>query len=402
MPIIVLITLSFLGTACILVWLGVFFHWARPWDFKPVGEAEPAPPDPENWPDVRILVPARNESDVLPDTLPALLKQEYPGTFKVVLVDDRSDDGTAETARRIASECGAEDRLTVLTGESLPDGWVGKVWAMEQAARHESESEVPKYFLLTDADIRHAPGSLRRLVSESEAADLALNSRMARLRCESISERLLIPAFVFFFNLLYPMRAVNDPRRREAAAAGGCVLLTTESLRKAGGFACIKGEIIDDVNLARAIKGLGVPIRLSLSDTDVESTRAYETLAAVWKMVRRTAFTELNYSWLRLFGAVVGLTFLFVLPPLWIVTGILLCLTGLSGLFEVSYFWSAMVLGKGLLAWVLMSFVYRSGTTFFRLSPAWSWTLPIAGVLYGAMTVDSAFRHPRGGRAGWR
>ena len=190
-----------------------------------------------------MLVPARNEADVLPSTLPALLAQDYPGAWRLVVVDDRSSDGTAEIART----CGARH----VPGTDLPEGWVGKVWALEQAARHAGE---PDYYLLTDADIRHAPRSLRRLVAESEAAGLALNSRMARLRCQAPAERLLIPPFVLFFNLLYPMRRVNDPRSRVAAAAGGCVLLRRDALERAGGFAAIRDRVIDDVSLARAVK----------------------------------------------------------------------------------------------------------------------------------------------------
>src|SRR5439155_4605164 len=260
---------------------------------------------PQAWPPVCVLVPARNESESLPQTLPALLRQDYPGDLAVVLIDDRSQDGTADIARKVAEESGAADRLTVISGADLPEGWVGKVWALEQGAAHCGLRVVnerlsrfptswplapgpwppapgPQYILLTDADIRHAPGSLRRLVAESEKDRLALNSRMARLRCVSRPERLLIPAFVFFFNLLYPMRRVNDQRSAVAAAAGGCMLLAASARERAGGFACIKNKIIDDVSLARQIKRLNVPIHLALSRHEVESLRTYDSLATVW------------------------------------------------------------------------------------------------------------------------
>ena len=209
-----------LGLVSMLIWLGIWLHPARPWDFQPVGDEDPILPPPEEWPSVCILVPARNERDSLPHTLPALLQQDYPGPFMVVVVDDRSQDGTAEIARALAHDAGAVDRLHVVNGKDLPPEWVGKVWALEQGATFALATQSPKYLLLTDADIRHAPSSLRRLVSESDNRQLALNSRMARLRCVSQAERLLVPPFVFFFNLLYPMRQVNDRYSRVAAAAG--------------------------------------------------------------------------------------------------------------------------------------------------------------------------------------
>lgn len=400
-----------IGVLSLVIWLGVLLHPARPWDFKPVGDDEPLPPAPSTWPSVCILVPARNERDSLPDTLPALLMQEYPGEFAVVVVDDRSHDGTAEVARAIAKQCGAEHRLTVFAGAPLPPGWVGKVWALEQGASSCGLSETgspalktgkPKYLLLTDADIRHAPNSLRRLVAESEQGQLALNSRMARLRCVSGPERLLIPPFVFFFNLLYPMRQVNDPRNARAGAAGGCVLLQTAALERAGGFSCIKDRIIDDVSLARQIKRENAPIRLSLSRTEVESRRAYNSISTVWVMVRRTAFTELQYSWLRLFGTIVGMALMFVVPPVWTIGGAGMLLLDRSQEFWSGLPLSACAMGSGLGAWAVMAVVYRPAVRFFRLPFWWCWTLPVAGVLYGGMTLDSAVRHATGLRIGWR
>jgi hopene-associated glycosyltransferase HpnB len=400
-----------IGVLSLVIWLGILLHPARPWDFQPVGDDEPLPPAPSTWPSVCILVPARNERDSLPDTLPALLTQEYPGEFAVVVIDDRSQDGTAEVARAIAKRCGAENRLTVIAGAPLPPGWVGKVWALEQGASYCGLSGIgslalktgkPKYLLLTDADIRHAPNSLRRLVAESEHGQLALNSRMARLRCVSGPERLLIPPFVFFFNLLYPMRQVNDPRNAKAGAAGGCVLLQTAALERVGGFSCIKDRIIDDVSLARQIKRENAPIRLTLSRTEVESRRAYDSIHTVWVMVRRTAFTELRYSWAQLFGTVVGMALMFVVPPLWALGG-----AGMFLIDRTQELWNGLplsvgVLASGLGAWAIMARVYRPAVRFFRLPFLWCWTLPIAGVLYEGMTLDSAIRHVTGLRIGWR
>lgn len=400
----ILYLLIFVGSISAIAWLAVYFHPARPWDLRPVGDDAPLPDGPPAWPRVAILVPARNEAESLPATLPALLDQDYPGSFRVLLVDDRSSDGTAETAERLARENGATERLTVLRGQALPEGWTGKVWALEQARRHcEAASEgPPDYFLLTDADIRHAQQSLRRLVAEAEAGGLALNSRMARLRCASTPEKGLIPAFLFFFNLLYPMRRVNDPRDKLAAAAGGCVLLKRERLAEVGGFEPIKSAIIDDVSLARTIKAPGAPIRLTLSRSEVVSLRAYETLGEIWKMVRRTAFTELKYSWLRLAGALLGLGLMFAVPLLWMLAGLGLLVAGLSGSPGLVAILGLFVLVKGLFAYALMTLVYRPAVGFYELPRAWAWTLPVAGLLYAGMTLDSAVRHLLGLGPGWR
>jgi hopene-associated glycosyltransferase HpnB len=370
-----------LGLLSLLGWLSVLLRPGRPWDLRPLAEDEPEPPDPAAWPAVVVVVPARNESLSIPRTLPALAAQNYTGDWRIVVVDDRSTDGTAE-----AVHAHGGSRALVRKGTALPEGWVGKVWAMSQGVEGATEP----YILLTDADILHAPGSLRRLVSESERDGLALNSRMARLRCESSAERLLIPAFVWFFNLLYPMRRVNAPADPVAAAAGGCILLRRDALEKAGGFASIRGEIIDDVNLARRIKGTGGLLRLSLSRSEVRSLREYETLGPIWKMVRRTAFTELRHSWLRVAGALLSMALMFALPPLLTAAGAALAV------LDLRYPGAAL---PGLLAWVLMAALYRPAPRYFGLSGFRAWGLPLVGALYGLMTLDSALR---GGRKDWR
>jgi hopene-associated glycosyltransferase HpnB len=334
-------------------WLGVLLGTARAWDLRPVAEDEPAPPEPPTWPSVAVIVPARNEADVLPSTLPALQAQDYPGEHCVVVVDDRSADAT----RALATVEGAE----------LPAGWVGKVWALEQG---RGAAGSPEYYLATDADIRHAPHSLRRLVAESVDHGLVLNSRVARLHCDSPTERLLIPPFLYFFNLLYPMRRVN----RRHAAAGGCMLVRRDALERAGGFAAIRDRVIDDVGLARALAPQG-RIHLAVSRSDVVSLRRHD-FRGVWRMVRRTAFTQLRHSWAMLALTLVLLGLLFVVPPVLTVVG-----ATLDDLFTLAFAASA---------WTLLTALYLPTVRYFRLSPAWALTLPLAAVLYGGMTLDSA------------
>jgi hopene-associated glycosyltransferase HpnB len=361
----------------------VLLHPARPWDLRPTDEEGPPHPDPPAWPPVAVLVPARNEAGALPRTLPALLAQDHPGEWRVVLVDDRSTDGTAALARRI----GRGGRLEVVDGGPLPDGWAGKVWALEQARRRAAASEPPpELLLLTDADIRHEAGSLRALVAEAEAGRLDLVSRMARLRCASRAERLLIPPFVLFFFLLYPMRWANRPGGRPAAAAGGCVLVRTEALARAGGLEAIRGELIDDLALARAVARAGGTTRLALSAGTVTSLRPYPDLAAVWRMVRRSAFTQLRRSWALLAAVLAALALMFAVPPACVVAGLAGAAAGAAG-------W-ALPLAAGAAAWAVMAAVALPAVRAFDLPRRWALALPLAGVLYALMTVDSAVRGP--------
>lgn len=395
------------GALALLIWVGIALHPARPWDFRPIGEDNILPLEPYQWPSVQVLIPARNEAPILRETLPSLLNQDYPGPFSVSVIDDRSQDQTAIVAAAIAEHAQATDRLRVVSGAALPVGWVGKVWALQQGAvacgfAPGSTEGLPDYLLLTDADIWHAPDSLRHLVTESEAEQLALNSRMARLRCASFAERLLIPPFVFFFILLYPLRWVNDPRKTTAASAGGCVLLSSQACIRIGGFQALRNQIIDDVALGQLVKEVGLPIRLCLSRTAVKSLRVYDTVDSIWYMVRRTAFTELNYSWLRLIGTVVGLAITFGLPPLFFLCG--LVFFGLPSVVdaEVSVRLALLLMLEGGIAWGLMTMVYLPAVRFFDLRSVWGFSLPLAAMLYEAMTIDSAFRHLRKKRVDWR
>ena len=366
--------LGVVGAASLAAWLVIGLRPSRFWDLQPVAETQPEAPSPDLWPPVCVLVPAHDEALELPGTLPSLLAQDYPGEWRVVFVDDRSRDGTAEVARSLAGE-----RVTVVSGGPLPEGWAGKVWALEQGAACAGPAP---YLFLTDADIWHAPNVLRRLVAESESAGLALNSRMARLRNRSAAERLLVPPFLWFFNLLYPMRLVAAGRR--PAAAGGCVLLRASALAAAGGFAAIRGAVIDDVSLALAVHRTGGRLRLAVSAGDTRSLRVYGSLGPLWRMVSWSAFDELRHSWLRLAGTVAGLGVLFAVPPGLVVIGA--AGVGLDAAGR------ALVGGLGAAAWLTQSLLFLRCVRFFGQPVLWALTLPFAGLLYAAMTVDSAVR----------
>ena len=365
------------GGLSLAVWLAALLDPARAWRLEPVAEND-RPEEPERWPSVSIMVPARDEASLLPRTLPALLAQDYPGDWRVVLVDDRSRDATAEVARSLAGA-----RLGLIRGRDLPDGWAGKVWALEQGI---ASAGTPDYLLLTDADIVHAPGSLRALVADAEAGSLDLTSRLARLHCRSLAERLVIPPFVFFFNVLYPMPRVNDPRSRKAAAAGGCMLVRRAALESAGGIRAIRAEIIDDVNLARLLKSSGRRIRLAISRGDVRSIRTH-TFRSGWRMVRRTAFDELGYSYARLAATLAGLLLLFAVPP-----GLV---TLALGGFGLSSGWRVALGLLGASAWAVSAIAYLPAIRLYGLARLWALTLPVSGLLYGGMTLDSAARHVR-------
>jgi hopene-associated glycosyltransferase HpnB len=372
----------------LLVWLGLWWDPLKRWDFQPVGEDAPGQ-DPPDWPSVVVLVPARNEAAVLPQTLPSLFEQDYPGRLGVVVVDDASTDETAQSAQGLAEEAGFE-ALEVVVNEQKPEGWMGKVWAMHTGLQKVAAKGMPDYVLLTDADVWHSPRSLRRLVGQSVALDLGLNSRMARLHCRYPWENLLIPAFVYFFNLLYPMRAINRPESKVAGCAGGCVLLSRKAIEAlGGGLETIRDCVIDDVNLARAVKGSGCSVWLGLSRSDVVSMREYPELSEIWRMVRRSAFAELKYSGPRLAGAVAGLVAFYALPWATIIAGLLLAVLG-CGMLDAGMLaaWFAAI---GTI--IVQEQTYRPATRFFGNKPFFSWSLPVAGVLYGLMTLDSARIH---------
>ena len=362
----------------------------------------PVTRDPDTWPDVVAVVPARNEAEMLPATLPALLGQEYPGTLTVMVVDDRSSDGTAEVAAKLDDG----RPLKVIAGTAAPAGWAGKVWAMAQGlgaagipAAAGANPEPAGYVLFTDADIAFRARTLRDLVAAAEADDRDLVSQMALLRTATGWERVVVPAFVYFFAQLYPFRRVNAPGSRTAAAAGGCMLVRRGALEKSGGLAPISGALIDDVAMGRMIKRQRGRCWLGLS-RQVVSVRPYPGLASLWQMVARSAYTQLNYSPALLAATILGLMFLYVLPPAGAVTEIAVLLAGAAGPAGAGP--AALAAGAGLAGWALMSLSYLPMLRLYRLSPLRAPGLPLIALLYAGMTADSARRHYTGRGAQWR
>jgi hopene-associated glycosyltransferase HpnB len=343
---------------------------------------------------------------MLPATLPTLLGQDYPGTLAVILVDDCSADGTAEVAAGLGRAAGPGPRagrpgraLRVVAGAPLPPGWAGKVWAMAQglaaACGDGATGPGPEYVLFTDADIAWAAGALRALVRAAEDDDRDLVSQMALLRTATGWERVIVPAFVYFFAQLYPFPRVGSPRSRVAAAAGGCMLVRREALERSGGLAPISGARIDDVALGQVIKRQRGRCWLGLS-TEVVSVRPYPRLADLWQMVARSAYLQLRYSPWLLAATVAGLAFIYVLPPAGAIIGLAAVAAGAATAPAV------LTAAAGLAGWALMSLTYLPLLRLYRLSPLRAPGLPLIAMLYAAMTVDSAWRHYAGRGAEWK
>jgi hopene-associated glycosyltransferase HpnB len=337
-------------------------------------------PDPAAWPSVMAVVPARDEADVIGRSVGSLLAQDYPGPFRVILVDDNSGDGTGDVARALPGG----DRLDVLTGAPLASGWTGKLWAQSQgvARAGAGPGAPPKYLYLTDADIAHAPDTLRRLVARAEFGDLALTSLMAKLTVETWPERLLIPAFIFFFDMLYPFGWVNDPRRSTAAAAGGVMLARREALIAAGGLQAIRGRIIDDCSLGALMKGQG-PIWLGLTERAV-SLRPYQSLGEIGRMVSRSAYAQLNFSPLLLAGTVAGMVLVYLAAPV------------------LALFGAGPGRWLGVAAWSAMAIAFQPMLRLYRRSPLWGFALPAIGALYTLFTLQSALETWRGKGGMWK
>ena len=408
-----------LAALSLAVWTYLWTLHGRFWSAGPVlADARPA-----LTPKIAIVVPARDEAATIGPALRSLLAQTYAGPFSVIMVDDRSTDATAAIARSIR-----DDRLTVLTGAARPEGWSGKLWAVHQGVaaafpppleggagrgvttrRQEgaagfganltgavtapskgwgkeewlTSGTAHNLLFLTDADIIHAPDHLSSLVAKLTADHLDLVSEMVALNCESPAERGLVPAFVFFFQLLYPFAAVNDPARRAAAAAGGTMLVRQSALARIGGISALRGALIDDVTLARRIKRSGGAIWLGHS-ARAWSRRPYPGAADVWRMVARTAFVQLRFSWLLLFGCTAAMALVWLVPPALAVFG--------SG-------WSRVL---GVLAWAAAAASYLPTLRRFGLNPARALLLPLVALFYMAATLDSAIDHVRGRGVRWK
>lgn len=355
------------------IWLVLIFarhgFWlARERDTRDV------PADPAHWPDVVAVVPARDEADVIARSIGSLAAQDYPGHFRVILIDDSSSDGTAEIACALGS-----DRVEIVPGLPLAPGWTGKLWAVSQGV--ERTGDAPAWLWLTDADIEHAPDTLRTLVARGEAGALTLVSLMARLRCDSIAERMLIPAFIFFFQMLYPFGLVNRPKGL-GGAAGGCMLVRRQALEAAGGIAAIRGALIDDCTLGALLKRQG-RIWLGLTDRS-RSIRPYDGFGAVAAMISRSAYAQLRYSPLLLAGTLFGLALVYAAPPL-------LALFG-EGFARIA----------GIAAWALMAIAFQPMLAFYRRSPLWGVALPLIAAFYAGCTLLSAWQHVRGRGGMWK
>lgn len=362
----------------ITVWIYLIFARGQFWRARVRDTSVPA--RPEHWPAVAVVVPARNEADLITASIQSLLRQDYAGALRLIVVDDDSSDGTAAAAIR-AGKTRTDRPLTIVASSGPPAGWTGKLWAMKQGIAAAEQSR-PDYLLLTDADTVHAPDTLSWLVAHSIAGRNVLTSLMAKLRCESLAERSHVPAFVYFFQMLFPFFWVNQANSGTEAAAGGCMLVRADALLQAGGVDCIRNALIDDCSLAASLKAIG-PIWLGLTDR-VRSIRPYNTLADVRHMISRSAYAQLRFSPLLLVASVAGMALTFLLPPALAIfaTGLPQCL--------------------GAAAWLAMAISFLPMLWFYRLSPVWSLVLPAIAFLYLSYTINSAYRHLRRSGGQWK
>jgi hopene-associated glycosyltransferase HpnB len=347
------------------------------------GSVAPGSDGTRRWPAVSAVIPARDEAETIRETVASLLRQDYRGIFTVIVVDDQSRDATARIARETAATLAAGERLTVLSGRALPPGWTGKLWAQQQGVEFADRAPAPPdYLLLTDADIVYTPDALASLVLRAESHGSVLTSLMAKLRAESFAERMFVPAFIFFFQMLYPFAWASDPRRSTAAAAGGCMLVRRDALQAAGGLPSIRGALIDDCALAKILKAHG-PIFIALTDR-VHSVRTYPSVGDIRRMVSRTAYAQLRYSPFLLAGTILGLALTYLAPV------------------ALAIFATGVPQFVGIFVWVLMALAFRPTLRFYRLSWLWAPALPAIAAAYMAFTVDSAYQHSRGRGGMWK
>ncbi len=331
---------------------------------------------------IAVIMPARNEANVIGTSIASLLRQSCVDALHIFVVDDNSTDRTADAVRQAAALSSHGDRVRVINGRVLPSGWSGKLWAVQQGIE-QAVALRPEFFLLADADIAHSPDNVATLVQIAEAGGYDLASFMVKLHCRSLAEKLLIPAFVFFFFMLYPPKWIRNPRRKTAGAAGGCMLIRPAALERAGGVAAIRREIIDDCALARAVKRTGGKVWLGLT-AETRSLRAYNTFAEIERMIARSAFNQLRHSVWLLLGTVLGMLLVFVLPLVLLASR------------------SALLVAVGAAAYLLMSAAYLPMIRSYQLNPLWALTLPFSAMFYVAATIHSAVMYWSGRGGEWK
>ena len=363
----------------VVIWLYLLFARGGFWRVSPALADIPVTPVQKR---IVAVIPARNEAAHIGGAIRSLLDQDFPAPLHVVVVDDQSADGTAEAARAEAERTGGTARVTVIPGKPLIPGWTGKLWAVSQAIEAAAALD-PDYLLLTDADILHSRTSVAELVRVAESLGCDLASYMVKLRCETAAEKFLMPAFVFFFLMLYPPRWIAARRKKTAGAAGGCILIRPEALKRIGGLSAIRNEVIDDCALGRAVKRSGGRIWMGLTP-HTESMRGYGTAAEIGRMISRTAFNQLHHSAVMLVLTLLALSVTFLLP------------VGL--LFSRSLIPAAL----GIIAWFLMAAAYRPMVRFYQLSPWRSFGLPLVALFYAAATLHSALQYWRGKGGEWK
>jgi len=367
-----------IGVLSLGIWMVLLLARGGFWLFREVIERDDLPvPEGRSMPSVAVIIPARDEAESIGDAVRSLVASRYDGPLRVFVIDDHSSDGTADIARQAGG-----DPVTVISSRDLPPGWTGKLRAVAQGVEAASRT-APDFFLLTDADIVHAPGNVARLVARAQRDRLDLASVMVRLHCRTLAERFTVPAFVLFFFKLYPPAWIANPRSSVAGAAGGCILIRPEVLARIGGIAAIRSELIDDCALARRAKSTGGRIWLGIS-RDTESIRPYATFAAVREMIARTAFTQLRHSALLLAGTLAGMALIYLAPPLL--------------LFAPNNVARAL----GLAAWILMSAAYIPALRFYRQPVLLAPLLPLTAAFYTFATVESAVRYWRGSGGMWK
>ncbi|MGB8886666.1 MAG: glycosyltransferase [Candidatus Korobacteraceae bacterium] len=368
------------GSICVLAWLYLLlahgrFWMVERWRARNSTLAKISGP-------IAVVIPARTEAEVIGRTVVSLLRQSCASTMHIFVVDDNSSDDTAEVSRQAASDISQAEHLTVISGRPLPHGWTGKLWAERQGIE-QALALNPQFLLLTDADIEHSPSNVATLVALAEAGNYDLVSFMVKLHCRSFAEKLLIPAFVFFFFMLYPPQWIRDPHRQTAGAAGGCILIRPTALERIGGIAAIRREIIDDCALARAVKSTGGKVWLGLT-SDTRSLRPYNSWGEIERMIARTAFNQLRHSVWLLLGAIAGMMLLYLLP-LAMLANRTLILAALGGV-----------------AYLLMITIYFPMIRSYGLNPLWALTLPVSALFYMAATLHSALKFWSGRGGEWK